>query len=136
ISYACGNSIVCDSLDIAKRICYEKRIQVKAITLEGFVIHKAGLMTGGRGLDHKGGKRRFEDQDVQNLERMAVKFRDEIANLPKSDRRDGTEEALYNELGGLEQRLGFVRAELAAFDRNLSSKTKELDNAKRQLREW
>jgi structural maintenance of chromosome 1 len=49
MAYACGSSIVCDDLATAKHICYDRKIQVKAVTLEGFVIHKAGLMTGGRG---------------------------------------------------------------------------------------
>jgi structural maintenance of chromosome 1 len=135
MTYACGSSIVCDSLEVAKHICYERKIPVKAVTLEGFVIHKAGLMTGGRGPEHKG-KRRFEEHDVQNLRKMADKFRDEIEKLPKADRRGTAEETLQNDLAGLEQRLGFARSELAAFDQNLASKKKELDHGKRQLKEW
>ncbi|KAI1371505.1 RecF/RecN/SMC protein [Hypoxylon crocopeplum] len=136
MSYACGGSIVCDSLDIAKHVCYDRRIQVKAVTLEGFVIHKAGLMTGGRGPDNKGNKRRFEEHDVQNLQKMADKFRDEIEKLPRADRRGAAEETLQNELAGLDQRLSFANSELAAFNQNLTSKKKELDHAKRQLKEW
>ncbi len=136
MTYACGNSIVCDSLEIAKDICYRRRIPVKAVTLEGFVIHKAGLMTGGRGPDHKGGKRRFEEHDVQNLRKMADKFREEIEKLPRADRRGTAEETLQNELAGLEQRLAFARNELIAFEQNMTSKKKELDHVKRQLKDW
>ncbi|KAF1854358.1 hypothetical protein Lal_00015446 [Lupinus albus] len=91
MSYACGSSVVCDTLDIAKHICYEKKIPVKAVTLEGYIIHKAGLMTGGRGPESKS-KRRFEEADVQNLQRMATKLKDEIDRLPKADRRGSQEE--------------------------------------------
>ncbi|RYP79708.1 hypothetical protein DL770_006550 [Monosporascus sp. CRB-9-2] len=136
MAYACGNSIVCDTLEIAKDICYQRKIGVKAVTLEGFVIHKAGLMTGGRGPDHKGGKRRFEEHDVQNLRKMADKFREEIEKLPRADRRGAAEEALQNELAGLEQRLAFARNEVTAFGQNLASKKKELDHVERQLQEW
>ncbi|KAL7625584.1 Structural maintenance of chromosomes protein 1 [Parahypoxylon ruwenzoriense] len=136
MSYACGSSIVCDTLDIAKHVCYERRIQVKAVTLEGFVIHKAGLMTGGRGPENKGNKRRFEEHDVQNLQKMADKFRDEIEKLPRADRRGAAEETLQIELAGLDQRLRFAKSELAAFKQNLAGKKKELDHVKRQLREW
>ncbi|RYO90241.1 hypothetical protein DL764_008478 [Monosporascus ibericus] len=136
MAYACGNSIVCDTLGIAKDICYQRKIGVKAVTLEGFVIHKAGLMTGGRGPDNKGGKRRFEEHDVQNLRKMADKFREEIEKLPRADRRGTAEEALQNELAGLEQRLAFARNEVTAFDQNLASKKKELDHVERQLQEW
>lgn len=134
MTYACGGSIVCDTLEIAKNICYQRRIPVKAVTLEGFVIHKAGLMTGGRGQEHKG-KRRFEEHDVENLHKMADRFKEEIGKLPKTDRRGAAEESLQSDLAGLESRLLFARSELAAYDQNLASKKKELENAKRQLKE-
>ncbi|XP_044721938.1 SMC proteins flexible hinge domain-containing protein [Hirsutella rhossiliensis] len=135
VSYACGSSVVCDTLDIAKHICYEKKTSVKAVTLEGYIIHKAGLMTGGRGPDHKGGKRKFEEADVQNLQRMATKLRDEIDRLPKADRRGTLEESLQIDLAGLERRLAATKDELAAFNKNWISKKRELDSCKKQLRE-
>jgi structural maintenance of chromosome 1 len=134
MSYACGSSVVCDTLDIAKHICYEKRIPVKAVTLEGYIIHKAGLMTGGRGPESKS-KRRFEEADVQNLQRMATKLKDEIDRLPKADRRGSQEESLQIDLSGLERRLAAVKDELAALNKNHASKKRELDNQRRQLKE-
>ncbi|KAL2165843.1 hypothetical protein VTG60DRAFT_3729 [Thermothelomyces hinnuleus] len=136
IAYACGGSVVCDSLEIAKDIVYNKKIQVKAVTLQGYVIHKAGTMSGGRLPEDKGGKRRFEEHDVQNLERLAEKFRDEIAKLPRPGRRGVAEESLQNEIAALEQRLRLQESELVAFEKNLKSKEKELEHAKQQLREY
>lgn len=135
MSYACGSSIVCDTLDIAKQICYQKKIPVKAVTLEGYVIHKAGLMTGGRGPESKNNKRKFEEADVQNLQRIATKLKDELDRLPKAERRGSQEENLQLELAGLERRVAAARDELAAFDKNYNSKKKELDSQKKQLRE-
>jgi structural maintenance of chromosome 1 len=135
LAYACGSSVVCDSLDIAKQICYEKRIPVKAVTLEGYIIHKAGLMTGGRGPEPKGGKRRFEDADIQNLQRMAAKLKEELDRLPKGDRRGTQEEPLQIELSGLERRLASLKDEQTALDKNHASKKRELDSQKKQLRE-
>jgi len=136
MSYTCGSSIVCDDLSTAKYICYERRIRVKAVTLDGTVIHKAGLMTGGHGPEHKGGKRRFEDADVQGLERALEKNQQELDALPRSDRRNTAEDTARNDLAELEQRLQYSRNELAHFEQNLSSKKKELDHVKRQLKEW
>jgi structural maintenance of chromosome 1 len=135
MSYACGSSIVCDNLEIAKDICYKRRIEVKAVTLEGFVIHKAGLMTGGRGPEPKGGKRKFEEHDTENLRVAADRIRAEIEALPKANRRGAAEETLQSDLTGLEQRLAFAKSELAAFEKNLASKKKELDHGKHQLKE-
>lgn len=135
LSYACGSSVVCETLDIAKHICYAKKIPVKAVTLEGYVIHKAGLMTGGRGPEPKGGKRKFEEADVQNLQRMATKLKEEIDRLPRADRRGSKEEALQIELGALERRVKATKEELIVFQENFSSKKRELENQKKQLRE-
>ncbi|RDA89049.1 hypothetical protein CP533_6199, partial [Ophiocordyceps camponoti-saundersi (nom. inval.)] len=135
VSYACGSSVVCDTLDTAKYICYERKLGVKAVTLEGYIIHKAGLMTGGRDPEPKGGKRKFEEVDVQNLQRMAASLRDEIDRLPKAGRRGNHEEALQIELAGLERQLTATRDELAALTKNLASKKRELDSHKKQLQE-
>lgn len=64
MQYACGNAVVCDSLDVAKYVCYEKGVEVKAVTVDGTVIHKGGLMTGGRTANSNA--KRFEDQEVDS----------------------------------------------------------------------
>jgi len=132
--YACGNSMVCDTLDIAKYICYEKGVDATAVTLDGSKIHKGGLMTGGRGPNDK--PRRWDDGEVENLRRLAEKFRNDIANLESSkSQRRGTEEEekLQGELAGLESRLIYLRDELKALNRNLESKQKEFAHKKGQL---
>jgi structural maintenance of chromosome 1 len=134
MAYACGSSIVCDDLETAKNICYRKKIQVKAVTLEGFIIHKAGLMTGGRTQD-QGNKRKFEDHDVEKLRSQAEKYREEIEALPRVNRKGATEETLQSDLTGLEQRWAYAKSELAAFEQNLASKKKELNHEQRQLKE-
>ncbi|KAG2353280.1 SMCs flexible hinge [Suillus spraguei] len=63
--HACGNALVCDTMDVARYVCWERGQEVKAVTLEGTVIHKSGLMTGGRST-HGGGKK-WEEKDVQVL---------------------------------------------------------------------
>lgn len=69
VRYACGNTVVCDNLNIAKTICFDMNESVRgikkqnkkknmlkqdliinikiAVTLDGTVIHPSGLMTGG-----------------------------------------------------------------------------------------
>jgi structural maintenance of chromosome 1 len=135
IAYACGNSVVCDTLEIAKHICYEKRTPVEAVTLDGFVIHESGTMTGGRGPESKSGKRRFEEADVQNLQRIANKLTEDLERLPRAERRGTQEEMLQTELTGLERRLVAVKDELAAFNKNHASKKRELDSQKKELKE-
>lgn len=134
MSYACGNSIVCDDLDTAKHLCYERGVDAKAVTLDGTVIHKGGLMTGGRGPGHQQ-SRRWEDAEVENLNKLKDKLMKDLAALPSPHRRGNEEELLTGELSGLQSRHRFAKEELQGLDRNLQSKGKEVDNAKRQLKE-
>lgn len=131
ISYVCGNAIVCDDLAIAKHICWEKRNDVKAVTLDGSIIHKGGNMTGGQG--GKGDARRWEDVEVENLRKLKDKLIADLAGLPESRRGASDEEILQGELMGLEQRLAYAREEIKAIERNEASKKKELLHANQEL---
>ena len=135
MSYACGGSVVCDSMEVAKNIVFDRRMQVKAVTLDGSVLHKAGLMTIGR-LSEDKNKHRFQEQDIDNLQNMAEKFRSGMEKLPRADRAGFSEESLLRDLTALEQRVQLARAELDAFEKNVKSKQKEIDHQKRQLKEF
>lgn len=83
IHHACGSAIVCDSMEVAKQVVYERGIEVKgalrslalissltstchrtAVTLEGTVIHKGGNITGG--VSGTGAGRRWEEAEVKS----------------------------------------------------------------------
>ena len=130
-SYVCGNAVICDDLAIAKTICWEKRNDVKAVTLDGSIIHKGGNMTGGQG--GKQDSRRWEDTEVENLRKLQEKLVSELAALPQSRRGASEEEVLQGELAGFEQKLTFLKDEAKAYDRNEVSKQNELTHARQEL---
>jgi structural maintenance of chromosome 1 len=134
MSYACGNAIVCDDLAVAKYLCYEKGVEAKAVTLDGTVIHKGGLMTGGRGPSDRNTKR-WEDTEIENLRKVKDNLLERLAELPKGHRRGTEEETLQGELAGLEHRLNFAQDEVKALDRNIQSKKKEHAFARNQFQE-
>ncbi|MCJ1429572.1 Structural maintenance of chromosomes protein 1 [Sticta canariensis] len=131
VSYVCGNAIICDDLAIAKHICWEKRNDVKAVTLDGSIIHKGGNMTGGQG--GKGDARRWEDTEVENLRKLKEKLLADLSALPEPRRGASEEEVLQGELTGLEQKLAYAKEELKAHERNEASKRKELEHVKKEL---
>ena len=130
-SYVCGNAVICDDLAVAKTICWEKRNDVKAVTLDGSIIHKGGNMTGGQ--SGKQDSRRWEDTEVENLRKLQEKLVSELAALPESRRGASEEEVLQGDLAGLEQKLTYIKDESKAHDRNQASKQKELAHARQEL---
>ncbi|KAI4167817.1 MAG: hypothetical protein LQ343_006889 [Gyalolechia ehrenbergii] len=131
VAYVCGNAVICDDLAIAKHVCWEKRNDVKAVTLDGSIIHKSGNMTGGQG--GKQDNRRWEDAEVENLRKLKDKLIADLSSLPEPRRGATEEETLQGELTGLEQKLVYAKEELKAYERNQNSKQKELSHAQEQL---
>ncbi|KAK9247514.1 RecF/RecN/SMC [Lipomyces tetrasporus] len=133
MQYVCGSAVVCDDLDVAKHIRWERSIDAKAVTLDGSVIHKGGLMTGGRSNMTK--NRKWEDQAVKGLQKLKENLLTELAELAKSKRNPGVEEALSGDVDGIEQRLGYEREQLAAIKRSLQSRQNELKFVDEHLQE-
>ncbi|KAL5498941.1 SMC1_1 [Sanghuangporus vaninii] len=120
--YACGNALVCDSLDVARYVCYEKGQEVKAVTLEGTVIHKSGLITGGR--SSHGNDKKWEEKDVQGLTRVRDSLLSQLRDLNKSRPRTKDDlAALTSSLKGKQDELRHIKSEM-------KKKTPELKQAK------
>ena len=130
MKYVCGNAMVCDNLKTAKQMAYDKGVDAKVVTLDGTVIHKAGLMTGGRGREQKA---RWEDVEVENLRKLAEKLRKELGALPEVRRNATEEETLQGDLTGLGQKLKDMEDDIKAHQRNLADKQKVLANVQSQL---
>ncbi|EKM82180.1 hypothetical protein AGABI1DRAFT_36117 [Agaricus bisporus var. burnettii JB137-S8] len=110
VHHACGNALVCDSMEVARYVCYEKGQEVKAVTLEGTVIHKSGLITGGRS-SHNSNKKWDE-----------------------KDPRTKTDENLLAEVSRLESMLTVQRDDLAACKLRITGIKEELRHLERDLK--
>ncbi|KAF8268112.1 cohesin complex subunit psm1 [Lactarius quietus] len=134
IHHACGNALVCDTMEVARYVCYEKGQEVKAVTLEGTVIHKSGLITGGRS-SHDTGKK-WEEKDIQGT---LVTFEDNIQNqlseLAKQRPRNQEDDNLVSEMTKLESILQVARDDLSACNRKLQGIKDELKHIERSLRQ-
>lgn len=47
LQYSVGNTLVCDNIKIAKQICFNNKQRLKAVTVDGSMIQKSGIMSGG-----------------------------------------------------------------------------------------
>lgn len=88
LQYVCGNAMVCENMNVAKEVCYEKAQEVKgksaatvcsrgkaheqAVTLDGTVIHRSGLITGGQST--RNSTSRFDDDHVESMSIIVLAF--------------------------------------------------------------
>ena len=67
MQHACGSALVCDTLAVARHVCYERGQDVKAVTLDGTVIHKSGQMSGGASSGGSG-SRGWSDNEAEGAD--------------------------------------------------------------------
>jgi len=163
VQYAVGNAVVCDDLDSAREICFSSRnrrgggseqARIKAVTLGGAVISKAGTMTGGVTNDDTNRAGRWDDQAMQKLRERKEELEVERADLDNSagrttrggrggNRREGHAsriEELRNNIGNLRNRsqyaqsdLQYTKTKLAEQNSLLSSSTKQIGKLDKDL---
>jgi structural maintenance of chromosome 1 len=78
LQFAVGNAVLCENLDDARKLCFDRNERVKAVTLQGAVISKAGSMTGGSTSRDADRARRWDDS---NNERQLVELKEHKARL-------------------------------------------------------
>jgi structural maintenance of chromosome 1 len=140
--YACGNSLVCDTIEIAKNICYNRGQKVKAVSLDGTIIHKNGFLTGGTAMNSPGGGKnkgnnagRWEEKDVSKLKSERDGFLVSLAEISKSLKKFEGEQKLRASFAEKEARSQFLSEELSALDRSISSIESELNHILKTLKE-
>ncbi|KAF9402001.1 Structural maintenance of chromosomes protein 1 [Mortierella sp. AD011] len=134
IQYVCGNALVCDTMDVAKHVCYELNQQVKAVALDGTIFHKSGLITGGQsGIGS--GARRWEERVVEDLKKRRDAMLAQLNELSKTKKRGMPEETLKSELAGIESKLSFSREDLSATRRKLNGVREEIKLIETELSE-
>ncbi|OWZ56956.1 cohesin complex subunit psm1 [Cryptococcus neoformans 125.91] len=123
MQHACSSSLICDTMDIAKYVCYERSQEVKAVTLDGTVIHKSGLITGGQG---SGGGRKFDDKEVEGLNKLKETYLGQLQELYRSKLQDKSDEALLESLSRLDAESDIAKDDLHAIQVRLHGLREEL----------
>ncbi|KAJ7497178.1 condensin complex subunit SMC1 [Mycena latifolia] len=130
--HACGNALVCDTMEVARYVCYEKGQEVKAVTLEGTIIHKSGLITGGKST-HSNDKK-WDEKDVQGLIRAKDGLLAQLRDLNKQKPRGKTDENLIGDIGRIESATTLAKDDLNACKLRLTGIRDELKHIEKELK--
>ncbi|KAJ2349605.1 Structural maintenance of chromosomes protein 1, partial [Coemansia sp. RSA 2618] len=136
VMHACGNALICDSLDVAKYICYERKLDAKAVTLDGSVIHRSGLITGGAGNRGQRAKAQvWEAAEVDNLRKARERLAEELQAVARERRKLSKEEAVAARLAGLQTKHRISREALDALVRKLQGLATERKHIEAKIAE-
>ncbi|WFD32401.1 Structural maintenance of chromosomes protein 1 [Malassezia sp. CBS 17886] len=125
VQYACGNALVCDSLGVARHLCYERGQRVKAVTLEGTVIHKTGMITGGPSMQEN--VHRWSDQEMHGVQRERDRCMTALRELHQEKYDLGDEDDLAVDIAHVEQELQTTQTEKGDAARRMRDLEKERD---------
>ncbi|KAI8911697.1 RecF/RecN/SMC [Gorgonomyces haynaldii] len=125
VQYAVGNTIIADSMEISKHIVYDKRQEVKVVSLDGGVIHKTGMITGGVNESMNGAKR-WEEKEIENLQQDKQKLQAVLSDLARQKRRSGMDDQLLGELTSYESKMAQLQDEMLEITQRLESIATEL----------
>ncbi|KAI9291082.1 Smc hinge domain-containing protein [Neoconidiobolus thromboides FSU 785] len=127
LQYCCGNSIVCEDFNVARHICFELNQEVKAVTLNGTIIHRSGLITGGGAeiIGSTAATRRWEEKKLDELKREKEKLLNELNEIQKLKRRGNVEEVLNIKIQTLKANIQSLQEEKSKLSKDLISNGQE-----------
>ena len=105
----------------------------RTVTLDGTVIHKSGLITGGQ--SGQGTTKRWEDRELQVLHRQREECISELKDLQKRKRELGTDDELIVKIGQLEAELSAIRDEQRSASGKVEGFRAELKALEKQIKE-
>ena len=154
VLYGVGNTVVCDDLDSARELCFHSaqkilapQAKIKAVTINGAVISKAGTMTGGQTSEENNRAGRWDEREAEKLREKKDTLESERTNL---DRQSGGStlsfsariQDLQNKLGALRTRQQYQESDRNYTETKLdeqvalySSAMKQAEKLQRDLKE-
>ena len=139
VLYSVSNTIICDQLDSARELCFgrtrrtDQDLRIKAVTLKGHVISKAGTMTGGVTRDDKSSSSRWDEAELDKLRAKKDDLETERAELEGLANAHNKIEELRSAVGNLKNRDQFAKSDLEYTTKQLSEKRTLLRSLENQL---
>ena len=145
VLYAVGNAVICDDLDCARELCFGSSngdLRVKAVTVGGAVISKAGTMTGGVTHEDTNRAGRWGDREMDKLREKKEELEAERAQLDSigggaaggvSISHHARMEELRNSLSQQKNRNQYCESNLDHAAKQLGEKTVLLEALDKQL---
>jgi structural maintenance of chromosome 1 len=113
MQYAFGDALLCDNLEIAKDICFRRNEKLKAVALDGTIIHKSGLMTGGAS-DIAARARRWEEKDVEAIRKARDRLLEEMDENERQLRKLPGINDIQSEIKGHENTINLMKTDLVS----------------------
>ncbi|XP_069501341.1 structural maintenance of chromosomes protein 1A [Ambystoma mexicanum] len=111
LQYACGNALVCDNVEDARRIAFGGYQRHKTVALDGTLFQKSGVISGGAS-DLKAKARRWDEKAVDKLKEKKERLTEELKEQMKAKRKEAELRQVQSQAHGLQMRLKYSQSDL------------------------
>uniref|UniRef100_A0A667WM94 Structural maintenance of chromosomes protein 1A n=1 Tax=Myripristis murdjan TaxID=586833 RepID=A0A667WM94_9TELE len=111
LQYACGNALVCENVEDARRIAFGGPYRHKTVALDGTLFQKSGVISGGAS-DLKAKARRWDEKAVDKLKDKKEKLTEELKEQMKAKRKEAELRQVQSQAHGLQMRLKYSQSDL------------------------
>ena len=137
VRFAVGNTVVSDTLDEARRLCFgggasSERKKYKCVSLDGSMIQKSGMMTGGiSGVEDK--SKKWSEKDFLKKKKEREEAVVELADIKQSLRSQAYEEKLRAQCNSMENTVSHFQTELKETESRITSLKKQIKTTKTEM---
>ncbi|PAA92637.1 hypothetical protein BOX15_Mlig017759g1 [Macrostomum lignano] len=107
LQFACGNALVCETVEDARYVAYKTGGRKKTVSLDGTLFQKSGVISGGAS-ELRARARRWDEKQVANLKNKKEKLQAELKDLMKIKRKEAELKNVQSSIQGLETRLKYT----------------------------
>jgi structural maintenance of chromosome 1 len=133
VQYAVENTVVCETLSDARDLCFRRGENVKAVTLDGSVISKAGTMTGGNSARDASGSSRWDGQVHADLKKRRDKLIQEVNKLETAHRDNELVSELKTKITQLKSKEQYAVKDLQITNEKMVAIQKQAQELKKQI---
>jgi len=135
VLFACGNAIVCDSMEEARKVAFSSGERKKTVSTCGTMFRKSGVMSGGFAEIQKKLKR-WDAKDMEKLKKTREEYLVEIKHLVPERKKESTLQDIKSQINGLESRLKYTKRDKETMEsQSLTFNRRELEIISHKLEE-
>ncbi|KAG7384747.1 Structural maintenance of chromosomes protein 1B [Phytophthora pseudosyringae] len=133
LHYAVGDTVVCNSIDVARDLCFRQNEKVKAVTLDGMVVSKNGSMTGGKTQNDLRRAGRWDEKEVEALQQEKDGLIETIRAMERHGASYAKLQTIRTQLEGLKSRLSHASADLVITETKRPKIQARIDDANKRV---
>eukprot|EP00727_Mastigamoeba_balamuthi_P006668 m51a1_g2621 putative structural maintenance of chromosomes 1 (1212) ;mRNA; r:535957-540279 len=135
VLFAVGSTLVAESLDHARKLCFDADTRQRVVTVDGVLLEKSGLMTGGGrgGVEQRAS--RWDEREVTEAKRAKERAARDLEDVNRRLRAAQPEDQLLAQITAAEERLKFCGDDLNAVEEKIAAVEKELSQVESALEE-